>query len=164
MIWWVPLSWVSTFLTFYSSIFREWLLRRYKTYCFLKEFDEVFQMDINEMLRFRFLAVVNITLQKIHYCWQSKDYNSGRKKRKLTAVLFEIYFCIWKMSICPTFGPFWSAMYLDFGGESCEIKILSFSIQETYTLRKVKNQALLFHSNWQPKFVWFHGWHTFLCN
>ena len=42
------------------------------------------------------------------------------------------------------FGPFWSAKYLNFGGESCEIRILSRSIQEAYILRKVKNQVLLF--------------------
>ena len=41
-------------------------------------------------------------------------------------------------------GPFWSAKYLNFGGESCEIRILSRSIQEAYILRKVKNQVLLF--------------------
>ena len=55
----------------------------YKTYYFLKELDEVFQMDINKLLRFRFLAEFNINLQKIPYCWQSKDYNSGRKKGNL---------------------------------------------------------------------------------
>ena len=37
------------------------------------------------------------------------------------------------------FGPFWSAKYLNFGGESCETRILSRSIQETYTSRNVKN-------------------------
>ena len=31
------------------------------------------------------------------------------------------------------FGPFWSAKYLSFAGESCEIRISSHSIQETYT-------------------------------
>ena len=50
----------------------------------------------------------------------------------------------------PPFCPFWSAKYLNFGGESCEIRILSRSIQETYTLRKVKNQVLLFLSSWEP--------------
>ena len=35
-------------------------------------------------------------------------------------------------------GPFWSAKYLNFGGENCEIRNLSRSIQETYTLRKMK--------------------------
>ena len=29
------------------------------------------------------------------------------------------------------FGPFWSAKYLHFGGESCEIRILPRSIKET---------------------------------
>ena len=45
------------------------------------------------------------------------------------------------------FGPFWSAKYLNFGGETCEITILSCLIQETYTLRKLKNQILLFQSS-----------------
>ena len=30
------------------------------------------------------------------------------------------------------FGSFWSAKYLNFGGESCEIRILSCSIEETH--------------------------------
>ena len=34
----------------------------YKTYYFLKELDEAFQMDINKLLRFRFLAEFNINL------------------------------------------------------------------------------------------------------
>ena len=46
-----------------------------------------------------------------------------------------------------SFGPFWSAKHLNLGGESCEVRTLSCSIQETYTLRKVKNQFLLFLSN-----------------
>ena len=47
-----------------------------------------------------------------------------------------------------TLSPFWSTKYLNFGGESCEIRILPRSIQETYILRKVKNQVLLFLSSW----------------
>ena len=30
------------------------------------------------------------------------------------------------------FGPFWYAKYLNFGSESCEIRILSCSIEETH--------------------------------
>ena len=67
----------------------------------------------------------------------------------------DIHFCIWKMSkfifmALPPFGPFWSVKYLNFGSQSYEISILSRSIQETYTLRKVKNQVLLFQSTWEP--------------
>ena len=66
----------------------------------------------------------------------------------------DIHFCIEKcqnsFSWSPPFGPFWSAKYLNFGGEICEIRILSHSIQEVYTLRKVKNQVLLFQSSWIP--------------
>ena len=50
----------------------------------------------------------------------------------------------------PPFGPFWSAKYLYFGGESCEIKILYLLIQEMHTLRKVKNYVLFFQSSWEP--------------
>ena len=109
----------------------------YKTYYFLKELNEVFQMDINKLLRFRFLAEVNINLQKIHYCWQSKDYNSGKKKGNLLlfCLIFIFVFekCQNSFSMGPSFGPFWSAKYPDFRGESYEIKILSHLIQETYT-------------------------------
>ena len=65
-----------------------------------------------------------------------------------------IDFCIWKFpnsfSWGLPFGPFWSAKYLNFWDESCEIRILSRSIRETYTFRKVKDQVLLFLSSWEP--------------
>ena len=54
------------------------------------------------------------------------------------------------ISWAPTFGSFWSVKYLNFRGESCEIRILSRSLQETYTLRKVKNQVSLFLLSWEP--------------
>ena len=46
---------------------------------------------------------------------------------------------------------------LSFGGESCEIKILTRSIQERYTLRKVKNQVFNLSIELRTKFVWSHG-------
>ena len=105
-------------------------------------------MDINLLLRFRFLAEANITLQKIHCCWQSKDYNSGKKKGNLLLFCLIFIFVFEKcqnlFSKGPPFGPFWSAKYLKFGGESCEIKILSHSIHEKYTLRNIKNLVSLF--------------------
>ena len=65
----------------------------------------------------------------------------------------DIHFCILKVSkfifMESSFHPFWSAKYLNFGGVSCEIRILPCSIDEAYTLRKVKNQILLFLS-WEP--------------
>ena len=61
----------------------------YKTYYFLKEHDEVFQLDINKLLRFQFLAEVNIILEKTHYFSQSKNYNSGRKTGNL------LLLCLW---------------------------------------------------------------------
>ena len=45
----------------------------------------------------------------------------------------------------PPFGPFWTAKYLYFGGKSCKIGILSCSIQEIFTLRKIKNQFYIFY-------------------
>ena len=61
---------------------------------------------------------------------------------------------VFAMEICQNlfswgvpFGLFLSAKYLNFGGKSCEIRILPRSIQETYTLRKVKSQVLLFLSS-----------------
>ena len=93
----------------------------------------------------------------------------------------DIHFCIWKFSSTfwaltvisifvfencqnsfssgslPPYVHFWSAKYLNFGGESFEIKILSSSIQETYTLRKVKNQVVTFFIELWTKFVWSYG-------
>ena len=67
----------------------------------------------------------------------------------------DINFFIWKLpklifmgSSC--FRTFWSPKYLNFEGLNCEIRILSCFIQETYTLRKVQNQFLLFLSSWEP--------------
>ena len=64
------------------------------------------------------------------------------------------YFCIRKLSkfsfMGPSFRPFRSAKYLNFGGVSCEIRILSRLFPVAYTLRKVKNQVLLFLSSWEP--------------
>ena len=63
------------------------------------------------------------------------------------------HFCIWKLSkfifMGSPFGPFWSAKHLNFRGESCEIRILSCSIQKTYTMKELKNQVLLLLSNWE---------------
>ena len=39
--------------------------------------------------------------------------------------------------------------YLNFWDESCEIRIFSSSIIETYTLRQMKNQFLLLLSSWE---------------
>ena len=50
----------------------------------------------------------------------------------------------------PSFGPFWSAKYLNWGGESCEIRILPCLTQETYTLKNLENQLLLFLPCWKP--------------
>ena len=67
-------------------------------------------------------------------------------------MIFIFVFEKWQNSFSwgSTFGPFWSQIYLNFGSENCEIRILSHSIQEKYTLRKVKNQVLLFQTSWEP--------------
>ena len=52
----------------------------YKTCCFLEGLDEVFQMDINKSLRFRFLAEVNINLQKMHIAGNLKTITQEGKK------------------------------------------------------------------------------------
>ena len=49
-----------------------------------------------------------------------------------------------------SFRPFWSVKCLNFGGGSCELRILSRLIQRKYTLRTVKKQVLLFLSSWEP--------------
>ena len=64
----------------------------------------------------------------------------------------DIHFYIWKLPkfifMGSSFRPFWHAKYLNYGCVSCEIRILSRLIQEKYSLRKVKNQVLLFLSSW----------------
>ena len=52
----------------------------YKTYRFLKECNENFQMQhANCFSRLKFLAEVSTKLQKMHFFRQLKDHNSGRK-------------------------------------------------------------------------------------
>ena len=62
--------------------------------------------------------------------------------------VYKTHFCIWKFSNSFSwglyFGSFCSAKYLSFGGESCGIRILSCSIQETYALRKIKKAGFTF--------------------
>ena len=68
--------------------------------------------------------------------------------------VYDVHFGIWKLpefiSMGSSFRPFWSPKYLNVGGVSCKIRILSRSIQETYSLRKVKILVLLFLSSWEP--------------
>ena len=52
--------------------------------------------------------------------------------------------------------PFWSAKYLNFDGERCENTIFPISIQETYTLRKVKTRFYFFYQV-KNKFQNFQG-------
>ena len=55
-------------------------------------------------------------------------------------------------------GLFQSAKYLNFEGESCEIRTLSRCIQETYILKILEKQVLLFlsslESNLSDLMVW----------
>ena len=53
----------------------------------------------------------------------------------------------------PRFGPFWSAKYVNFEDGSCEIRLLSRSIQETYTLKLASTvfcQIFIFSPNDSP--------------
>ena len=51
-----------------------------------------------------------------------------------------------------TLGPFRSAKYLNFGGDSCDIRISSRSIQETYTL---ENKFQNFQGNPMVYISWY---------
>ena len=101
----------------------------------------------------------------MHYFGQFKDHNSEKKKGNWTndrifsstfwaLTVCDFHFCIWKLPkfifMRSSFRPFWSGKYLNFRVVNCEIRILSRLIQETYPLRKVKNQVLLFLSSWEP--------------
>ena len=67
----------------------------------------------------------------------------------LTVIFFFVFENFWNsFSWGPSFGSFLSEKYLNFGGESYETRIFSYSIQET--LMKVKEQVLLFLSGWEP--------------
>ena len=72
---------------------------------------------------------------------QEGDISQNQTNDSIFSSVKEIHFCIEKLStfifMGSPFGSFWSAKYLNFGSKSCENRILSRSIQETYTLRKI---------------------------
>ena len=78
----------------------------------------------------------------------------------------DIQFCIWKLPkfifMGSSFCPFWSVKYLNFGSVSCEIRILSRSIQETYTLRKLKTRFYFFFR--VENQIFLMSWSTFPCS
>ena len=87
----------------------------------------------------------------------------GKKEtRQLTT--FFIYFlsskCLWcpffefenfqdSFSWGPSFGPFWSAKKLDFGGETCEIRILAYLIYIKIHIKESKKPGFSFLSSWE---------------
>ena len=143
--WWILFN-SCFFDIFFLNILRTVAQTPIKQY-FLKDYSEVFLMNLNKLLRLRSLAEVSAILQEMRYFGQFKDHLTTFR----ALIACDIHFCIWELSkfifVGPPFGLFWSPKYLNFGGESCEIRILSRSIQETYTLGKVKNQVLLFLSS-----------------
>ena len=159
-------NFLTLFLIIYSLISDERCSDPYKTYYFLKKHDEVFQMDINSLNRLKLLAEISTNLQKMHYFRQFKEHNSGRKKINKTKdpffsstpwALFEAFIFVFdkcqnSFSWGTPFGPCWSAKYLNFGGESCKIRILSRSIQEIS-----KKSGFNFLIELRTKFVWSHG-------
>ena len=124
----------------------------YKKYYFLKEHDEVLQMDRNEFFNiFRLFAEISTNLQKCTILGNLRTRTQEKKMeiRQMTQffsstfsalIVCDIHFCIWKLPkfnfMGSSFHPFWYAKYLNFGGVSYEIRIFSHWIQETYTLRK----------------------------
>ena len=161
---------LSQYFTWYFIIFisRELLISRtpIKNTIFWKSMTRSFKwIKINCFNVFRFFPEVSTNFKKMHYFGQFKNHNSGKKNIKLYKwhhffdLLFEFLpvIFIFVFENCRkfifmgfSFRPFWSSKYLNFGGVSCKIRILSRSIQETHTLRKVKSQVLLFLSSWEP--------------
>ena len=135
----------------------------YKTCCFLEGLDEVFQMDINKLLRFRFLAEVNINLQKMHIAGNLKTITQEGKKETYCCSVWYLFLYLknvngthfWSFLVCniPWFWrcKLWDQNFVSFDSGNIHIK-------------ESKNQVSLVHSNWEPKFVWLRGWHAFLCN
>ena len=115
-----------------------------------------------------FVNLRTITQEEKKKTWQITPFFSSTF---WDLTVCDIRFCIWKMSKFVfmrspnSFGPFWSVKYLNCEGENCRIRILSHLIQKTYTLRKVKNQVLLFQSSWEPNLsdlmVWKALWKHF---
>ena len=74
----------------------------------------------------------------------------GKKElRRMTPSFFiyflssvcDIHFCIWNLS---KFSLYWSAKYLNFGGESCEIRFFPCLIQETNIFNVTSSTKLFF--------------------
>ena len=133
-------------------------------------------MQVNCFNMFSFLAELSTNLQKMHYFEQFKDHNSGKKEIRQITPFFsstfwaptvcDIHFCIWKLPkfifMGSSFRPLWSAKYLNFGGVSCETRILSRWIQETYTLRKIKTRFYFFFQ--VENQISLISWSAFACS
>ena len=112
---------------------------------------------------------------KMDCFWKFKEHKSGKKKgNKTNEPTFFISFlssnCLWYLLLYwPKFifmwSPLWSVLVCKISvGEGCENRIWSHSIQETCTLRKVKNHikesnktCVTFSIELWSKFVWSHG-------
>ena len=134
----------------------------YKNTIFSKSMMRSFRwIEMNCFNRFRFLTEVSTNLQKCTILGK----NEKSKKRNIDTLHDLLIYSL--SSVCVIFNfvgencqnsfswsptlvrPFWSAKKLNFKDESCDIRILSRSIQQTYTSRKVKNQVLLFLMSWE---------------
>ena len=124
--WWILLSfcWVSTFFDILILNFL-WAVAQttIKHTVFWKSMMRSFRWKwINCFNRFRFLAEVSTNLKTMHYFWQFKDHNSGKKKETRQTTPFfsstfwaltvcDIHFCISKLSKFIFMGsPLWTIL------------------------------------------------------
>ena len=110
-------------------------------------------IQINGLNGLRFLAEVSTNLQKCTIFDSLRTITQDGKTRQTAHFLIKFLSSLWysflylKILKIHFHGV---CKNLNFGGESCKIRILSRSIQETYTLRKLKKQVLLFLLSWEP--------------
>ena len=160
--------WVSTFLDisfFNISWIREISRSPIKNTIFWKSMMRSFGcIEINCFNIFRFLAEVSTNLQKCTILDNLRTITWERKiESRQTTPFFHLPFvnsnCLWysflylKIAKIHFHRVLLSSILvckvLELGDVSCEIRILSRSVEETYTFRKVKIQVLLFISSWE---------------
>ena len=133
-------------------------------------------VEINCFNRFRFIAEISTNLQKMHYFGQFKDNNSGsiKETRQITPFFLSTFwvltvcdnhFCISKLPKIHFHGVLLSSILVckipEFGGVSCEIRILSHSIRKHTHWGKQKNRFYFFYR--VENQISLISWSTFAC-
>ena len=124
---------------------------------FLKDYSEVFLMNLNKLLRLRSLAEVSAILQKMRYFGQIKDHLTTFR----ALIACDIHFCIWELSKFIFVGsPIWFILVskiLEFWRWKLWDKNFVPFHSGNIHIRESKKTGFTFSIELKAKFVWTHG-------